>query len=203
MLTLVIDSDLMPAMTHGWSQLALVCGVAVADTVAAIVGEIDCQLKWPNDVYVRGRKIAGILIETVRLPARTPANGWLIGIGLNVNMDWSAAPEELAARATCLSRETQCGYDPEEVLMELVEQLEGWLGGWRNGSLHWLNGWRERCLLTGKIIQVRLAHSPSDVSQPAMLLGRCEGVDTQGRLLVRQEQGVQSLSVGEVIHWQS
>lgn len=211
MLTLVLPGELLPSDPADWSQLALVCGVAVADAVEALAQASAaqssaaqaaslCQLKWPNDLYVRGRKMAGILIESVRLEGNLP--GWLVGIGLNVNIDWDSAPPELAPRATCLTRETQRTQLPEVVLLELIEQLQRWLDGWRTGHLHWLDGWRDRCLLTGKVVQVRVGHARVESESSTTSLGRCAGLDQQGRLLVQSEQGMQALSVGEVIHWQ-
>ncbi len=216
MLTLVLPGELLPSDPADWSQLALVCGVAVADAVEALAHFSStqaspphsspaqapslCQLKWPNDLYVRGRKMAGILIESVRLEGKLP--GWLVGIGLNVNIDWGSAPPELVPRATCLTRETQRSQLPEVVLLELIEQLQRWLDGWRTGQLHWLDGWRDRCLLTGKVVQVRVRHARVESESSTTSVGRCAGLDQQGRLLVQSEQGMQALAVGEVIHWQ-
>jgi BirA family biotin operon repressor/biotin-[acetyl-CoA-carboxylase] ligase len=216
MLTLVLPSELLPDNPNDWSQLALVCGVAVADAVEALAQTSSaqscsvqaspqqspslCQLKWPNDLYVRGRKMAGILIESARLEGKSP--GWLVGIGLNVNIDWGVAPPELAPRATCLTRETQRTQLPEVVLLELLEQLQRWLVGWRTSQLHWLDGWRDRCLLTGKVVQVRVGHARVGSDSSTTSVGRCAGLDHQGRLLVQSEHGMQALSVGEVIHWQ-
>ncbi len=206
MLTLVIPSELLPDHPGDWNQLALVCGVAVADTVEAVIGanlsgsQCLCQLKWPNDVYLSGRKVAGMLIESIRLPDSPTA--WLIGIGLNVDMDWERAPMELATRATCLKRETTQAQSPEVVLVELIEQLENWLKGWSCGERHWHEGWRDRCLLTGKILQVRFSHARVDSHASKTMVGRCAGLDPQGRLLIGTEQGMRSLAAGEVIDWQ-
>src|SRR5690606_33376107 len=100
--TPVLPSSTLPVDPSLLSQLALVSGLAVARTAGHSLPEEAIQLKWPNDVYARGRKLAGILIESAALPQQQlPAEraaAWLIGIGLNVHIDWHAAPAEVAHR---------------------------------------------------------------------------------------------------------
>ncbi|MEO8268067.1 MAG: biotin--[acetyl-CoA-carboxylase] ligase [Aureliella sp.] len=199
MLTLVLPGQLLPTDSNLWSQLALVTGHAVARTVAESLPNETVQLKWPNDVYARGKKLAGILIESAsvrRSEGDVPAGAcWLVGIGLNVNVDWNAAPQEVASRATCLSSLVSRPIDLYVVLVELLDELERELLSWRSGDMTWLSQWRERCLLTGRVIQVR--QTPEHE-----LIGVCEGLDAKGRLIVRDEQSVQFLSAGEVLAWQ-
>lgn len=202
MLTLVLPSQTLPEDSNLWSQLALVTGLAVARTVAASLPNKTVQLKWPNDVYAHGKKLAGILIESASVrdgqhdtqhDAASVAC-WLVGIGLNVNVDWSAAPQEVASKATCLSSLASHPLDVHVVLVELLDELERELLSWRLGDASWLSQWRERCMLTGKAIHVR--QTPEHE-----LIGVCEGLDASGRLIVRNEQGVQFLSAGEVLAW--
>ena len=120
---------------------------------------------------------------------------WLVGIGLNVNVDWSDAPREVASKATCLSSLASRPLDVHVVLVELLDELERELQSWRLGDTSWLNQWRDRCLLTGKVIHVR---QPPEQE----LIGVCEGLDASGRIIVRNEQGVQFLYAGEVLAWQ-
>lgn len=209
MLTLVLPGDALPSESNLWSQLALVCGQAVAHTAAhaltpesLIAPPIKClhaannafsrhevQLKWPNDVYANHRKLAGILIESA------PAGHWLVGIGLNVDIDWRQAPAEIASKATCLSSLAGHPLEPSVVLVELVEELQSMIALWRAGDNSWLTQWRQRCLLTGRVVHVRL-------SPDQQLIGVCEGLDATGRLIVRGENSVQFLSAGEVVGWQ-
>ncbi len=199
MLTLVLPCQALPQDSNLWSQLALVTGLAVARTVTASLPNHAVQLKWPNDVYARGKKLAGILIESA---TRNSASGgppplacWLVGIGLNVNVDWSDSPQEVASKATCLSSLAARQIESHVVLVELLEELERVLQGWRLGDACWLSQWRDRCMLSGKVVHVK--HSPE-----RELIGVCEGLDASGRLIVRNEQGVQFLSTGEVLAWQ-
>lgn len=188
MFTLAIGEESLPLVASQWGQLALVSGLAVANTLARFVAAHAIQLKWPNDVYIRQRKIAGILIEA------TP-KVWLIGIGLNVAMQWEQAPEEVASRATCMLRASGSAPERTLVLVELLEELQQWLTAWRTGDPTWRQAWRDRCLLTGRIARIRL-------TEREVITGKCEGIDDQGRLIVRDEQSVHFLPAGEVIEWQ-
>lgn len=199
MLTLVLPSGTLPADPSLWSQLALVSGLAVARTAAHSLPKETIQLKWPNDVFAGGKKLAGILIESAPITQQQPqaarAAAWLIGIGLNVDINWNAAPDDVARRATCLSSQAGRSLGLPLVLVELVDELQRELTNWSRGEDDWLAQWRERCLLTGKILHVRQAPERETV-------GVCEGVDASGRLIIRDEQGAQFLTSGEVLAWQ-
>jgi BirA family transcriptional regulator, biotin operon repressor / biotin---[acetyl-CoA-carboxylase] ligase len=94
--------------------LSLRAGLAVADVAGPAA-----RIKWPNDVLLDGRKVAGILVEG------RPQEGWaVVGIGLNVAVDTAALPEELRATAGTLGREPDA---LEPTLAELLEALEVWL----------------------------------------------------------------------------
>ncbi len=187
MLTLALSGQTLPSRPEEWSQLALLSGMAVANTVAQFVEPNSVQLKWPNDVYVLEKKIAGVLIES-------DTKVWLVGIGLNVNMNWSAAPKEIARQATCMRSASGCGVEVPVVLVELMEELHRTLEGWRRGEFAWQAEWQQRCLLTGRVVHIR-------ISDNREIIGRCEGIDACGRLIVRDEHGVHQLTAGEVLAW--
>ncbi len=209
MFTLVIDSATFIRTPGQHFPLSLLCGVALADAVNQVLGVEACQLKWPNDLYLHNKKLAGILIESLR-PATAAGSGpavsdeslWLIGVGLNVDIDWRQAPEEVRARATCLSDVAGQHLLPEVVLLAAIEQLHRWLAGTRDGSLHWLSGWGERCLLTGRMVRIRQGHPNLTDATTSILEGRCEGVDEQGHLLIRQRDALLPLAIGEVVSWE-
>jgi BirA family biotin operon repressor/biotin-[acetyl-CoA-carboxylase] ligase len=91
--------------------LPLRAGLAVAD-----VGGPDARVKWPNDVWIEGRKVAGILVEA------RPGQGWaVLGIGVNVALDVRDLPPELHATAGTLGRSPA---ELESTLTELLEALE-------------------------------------------------------------------------------
>ena len=144
--------------------LSLRAGLAVAD----VAGE-PARVKWPNDVLVDGRKVAGVLVEG------RPQDGWaVVGIGVNV----AAAPEGVPGAGT-LRR-----ADVEEVLAELLSALEQRLG---EPAAATLNALRERDALLG---------APLSWDGGA---GVGDGINADGGLRVRTgDGGVTVLSAGEV-----
>jgi len=150
--------------------LPLAAGVAVAEVVGA-----DAQVKWPNDVLVGGRKIAGILVEG------RPQERWaVLGIGLNVAVRMEDLPAELHERATTM------GLGPEaleDVLARLLRALERWTAA-DSGAV--LAAVRERDALLGR--QIRWAAGE----------GEGAGIDGDGRLVVLTRSGRVALDAGEV-----
>ena len=152
--------------------LSLRAGLAVADLAGAAA-----RVKWPNDVLVDGRKVAGILVEG------RPQEGWaVVGIGVNAAVDVAALPPELRDRAGTLGRSPD---ELEPTLAELLAAL-GAAAGSAGGGGAWLHC-SERDALAG---------------QPVAWAGGAgtgAGVDAQGRLRVRLADGSEvALDAGEV-----
>jgi BirA family biotin operon repressor/biotin-[acetyl-CoA-carboxylase] ligase len=153
------------------SLLPLAAGVAVADVAGA-----DARVKWPNDVLVDGRKVAGILAEG------RPQDGWaVLGIGINVAVRLEDLPPELHETAGTLGLTTA---DVEPTLARLLAALEDRLA-LDGGAL--LASYRERDALAGR-----------DVTWSGGS-GRARGIDGEGRLVLELEGGGRTaLSAGEV-----
>ena len=150
--------------------LPLAAGAAVAE----IVGD-NAQIKWPNDVLVAGRKVAGILVEG------RPQEGWaVLGIGVNVALRPDDFPAELRGSAAGL------GLEPDAIeptLVSLLESLERWLSAQPSDVLEAV---RRRDALLDR--DVRWASGQ----------GRGVGIDGDGRLLVATDSGRVALDAGEV-----
>jgi BirA family biotin operon repressor/biotin-[acetyl-CoA-carboxylase] ligase len=195
MLTLAIPTSELPTDPALHPQLPLVTGVALAATADAVLGSSHVsrtQLKWPNDAYLGGRKLAGILIEGLQSRSRTTA--FAIGIGINTQINWRDAPAQLLDRAICLSSVAGRAIDCETVLVELVQRIREQLAVWRARPDDWLANWRGRCLLSGCLVRVRVAESGE-------VVGRCEGIDIDGRLLLRTENQLHTLTACEILDW--
>lgn len=152
-------------------MLPLIAAVAVADACGT-----DATIKWPNDVLLGGRKVAGILVEG------RPQEGWaVLGIGVNVAVRPEDLPAELRERATGLGRAPE---DVEAVLAELLGALDRRLAG---APADTLAAWRERDALRGRTITWTGG------------AGVAAGVDDDGRLLVDVEGARRvALDAGEV-----
>jgi len=106
-------------------ELSLVAGMAAADAVEEALG-LTAQIKWPNDVMVNRRKVAGVLAE-----ARD--GRVVLGIGINVNVTADALREQAGTGAISLLAETGLRHDRAALLVAVLEHLERRYSAWRAG----------------------------------------------------------------------
>jgi BirA family biotin operon repressor/biotin-[acetyl-CoA-carboxylase] ligase len=120
--------------------------VAAAEVVAEAAG-VDARIKWPNDVRVDGKKVAGILVE------RGPAA--VVGIGINVNVPSDGFPPELRATATSLQVLNGAPLDRSELVRTLLRRLDYWYDlGLAEGSATLNLPWRARSEHLGRTVEV-------------------------------------------------
>jgi len=166
--------------------LALVAGLAVADAVRDVTGMAP-GLKWPNDVQIGGRKVAGILMELDAEVERVHAV--VAGIGVNVNL--VELPDELAATATSLRLATGAPVDRAaftgRLLGALEERYRRFLA---SGFAAMRSDWEACSALTGK--EVRVTAPEGEVA------GRVLGVDDDGALRLAGPRGEVRVVAGEV-----
>src|SRR3954447_20329674 len=121
--------------------LPLSAAVAVCEALP-----LEAQIKWPNDVWIDGRKVSGILVEG------RPQEGWaVLGLGVNVSTAREEFPKELRDTATSL-RIAGDGRERAEVLSALLAALERRVG---QGPADVLPAWRERDALRGRRVRWR------------------------------------------------
>jgi len=159
------------------SLLPLATAVAVCEAAEACA-PVACTIKWPNDVWVDRKKLAGILVEG------RPQAGWaVVGVGLNVSA--RSFPAELKGIATSLALESPAPrpQSPGAALEALLHALDHRLS---DDPARVLQAWRERDALKGSRI------SWGDGK------GRAAGVDDTGALLVETDEGRVALQAGEV-----
>jgi BirA family biotin operon repressor/biotin-[acetyl-CoA-carboxylase] ligase len=150
--------------------LPLAAAVAICEALPT-----RCQIKWPNDIWLDRRKLAGILVEG------RPQEGWaVLGIGLNVTTE--AFPAELRETATSL-RLTGIEASTEAVLARLLDCLDEWLEAPDDAVLA---AWRERDALRGEPVRWTGGE------------GTAEGIDESGALIVATRSGRVTLEAGEV-----
>jgi BirA family biotin operon repressor/biotin-[acetyl-CoA-carboxylase] ligase len=194
--------------TTRWSWLPLVAGLAVVDALALTAG-LEARLKWPNDVLVdapRGapsppgwHKVCGVLAEVVTTPDGPAV---VVGLGLNVSQreDELPGPGPGAVPGGSLATLGAATTDRDTVLRAVLRALGARYTAWvEAGGEPRASGigpaYRERCATIGRGV---LVHLPGDVR----LEGVAEGVDDDGRLLVRpdDESAVRALAAGDVAH---
>ncbi len=167
--------------------LSLVVAISVAKALQKF-GIDDVMLKWPNDVYVDGRKLAGILLE-LRGESNSPCSA-IIGIGVNVNM-----PEDMADKIDqpwidmqqLLKKQVNRNKVAAMILNELIPRLQQFN---KTGFSGFMNEWEQLDFLAGKVINIEGHMQLSE--------GVASGVDKQGALLVEYKGQVQALYSGEI-----
>jgi len=140
-------------------RLTLACAVAVAKTIEQLTGPdpLPVQIKWPNDLMIHGRKIAGILVETFLAPDAPHTAAAIIGIGINVDLMPDHIPPDLPRLAKTITSLKMLNRPADRllVLAKTLGQLDQALAQPDYDSL--LNDWRTRCPMISK--PVRLKHN--------------------------------------------
>jgi BirA family transcriptional regulator, biotin operon repressor / biotin---[acetyl-CoA-carboxylase] ligase len=171
-----------------WGCLPLLAGLAVAEAVAAF--GVEPALKWPNDVWVAGRKVAGVLVESSS--AGVALESVVIGVGVNVATVPEALDAAARAGAACLA-DFVAAPDVAEVAAAVLSRMRVWyhrLAAGGGGEM--MAVWRARALpWWGRHVEAR--------SGDEVLRGRAIDVDESGALILLLDDGTTSLlHAGEV-----
>ncbi len=157
-----------------WPRLALAAGLAVAEAMDRF--GLQAGIKWPNDVWLNGKKVAGILVEA-------GSDFAVVGIGINVNS--TAFPAAISELATSMRIESGNAISLSEVLAAVVTRFSIRGRGLGQGFNDVLTAIRQRCVLTGHEVSLTAAHG--------MERGVVEGLGEGGELLLRTEAGMQRI----------
>lgn len=178
-----------PVAASAWPLLPLLTGLAVVEAVIS-VGRLDARVKWPNDVMVGGRKLAGILCERVD-------DAVVVGVGLNVSLTADELPIETATSLAIEGGIT----DREPLLKELLRSLARRYLAWCDtagapGSV--LPAYRERCETIDRDIMLALPGGQT-------VTGVATAIDDEGSLVVLDNATGRTRSwlVGDVTHVRS
>ena len=177
--SLLIDrppAELLPRMS-------LTTGLAICESLSAVWPPGNFGLKWPNDVYLNGKKICGILIEQPTTDERI-----VIGIGVNANNSLQKAPSEIKDIGTSLIDHVGSAVNLTTTLCQILNSLEDHLQVLESPNLPSL--WRKRCILSDRTITVTVG-SQSDT-------GLCTGIANDGTLTLETSSGRKSIVAGSV-----
>ena len=165
----------------------LLAGLAVRRALVRLTACEEIGLKWPNDLVVGRRKAAGLLCERLQRVD-------LIGVGVNVNAGSREAPAELRERITSLRELTGNVWDLTDVVSELSQDVNRVLSvESENAAREMLQEYSLHHWPTGKNVEL------VDTDRAPRIGGRCVGIDPQGRLLVKTEQGSHALLTGSIV----
>lgn len=182
-LTFVIPVDDRIAPHH----LPIIAGLAVRNAAAAICRSDAIKLKWPNDLLHNGRKLGGLLCERLE-------KADLVGLGLNVNVDSTSLPADLRDRAASLRQIAGRALDLTDVTVIVASHLRDLAArAAEQPFAAVLHEYDTHHALLGRVVSV----SSSEDEPP--LTGKCEGLDSMGRLVLRNRTGLHRVISGHVI----
>lgn len=176
--SILLDAEPVPFVTVARVALAL------RDACYDLAG-VDADLKWPNDLLVGDRKLAGILAEA---DSGTP--GLVVGVGCNVA--WPPAeelPPDLRDVVGALSFAGGVTPSPAELLARVLDRLDGWLAATAEDVLA---AYRERCATLGRAVRITLAERVLD--------GVATGITSSGELEVVAGASTELVRAGDVVH---
>lgn len=171
-------------------QLGFVAGLALAEAAEAVLPEaraVTC--KWPNDVLVGGRKVAGVLLD-----ASFGGDGrceWVV-IGMGINVRWHPGMAEAQFPATSLAAEGAADLDPPRLLETLAPLVRDGLGRWREqGFAAVRQEWHQRAFGLHQVMNVRL--------HDRVLSGTFAGLDAAGAMILTSADGPHVVTAGDVV----
>lgn len=183
--SLVLRPPVSPAAS---APVTLACGLGVARGVGDAAG-VACDIRWPNDVMLNGKKLAGILVEMTADAERL--RYVIVGVGINVNQQ--SVPSELADIATSLRIETGCDYLRESALEAVLRRMNDYYRMFvERGAQPVVEAFtRASSYAKGKRVAVEGAGRP--------LRGVTAGLNATGQLLLRTDDGtIQPILAGSV-----
>ncbi len=177
------------APTRSWPWLPLLTGYAVDKALKA--RGFDAGVKWPNDVLIGERKVAGILVERIDTPDGPAA---VVGVGLNTSMTEDELP---VPQATSLSIESGEESDRTDVFFDVLasirEAYDAWQAGGDLNGMRVLESYTKACVTVGQDVRV-------DLPDGSVLEGRATGIDPTGQLVVATDDGERHVGAGDVVH---
>ncbi|MEO6035279.1 MAG: biotin--[acetyl-CoA-carboxylase] ligase [Verrucomicrobiota bacterium] len=174
--SVLLRPDLRPQSA---TQLTVAAATALARAIRQQT-QISPEIKWPNDILVRGRKVSGILTE---LSAELDHVKYLIlGIGVDVNLSASEFPPDLRKIATSLKIESGRVINRAELATAILEELDADYSRICEGQFETLAAeWEELCTTIGRNVTIRIGDRA--------IHGRAESLDSDGALLLRTQHG--------------
>jgi BirA family biotin operon repressor/biotin-[acetyl-CoA-carboxylase] ligase len=156
------------------SQIPIMAGVAVADTLNKYCPDKVC-LKWPNDVLIDGKKVCGILAQ-IKM-SENAIDFIVLGIGINVNLNYEQFPQDIKDIATSLSIETGRNISRQELIISLYENMTKCYKQLVQKGFHPIKErWLSLTPMTGQMIQVMFKSEKTE--------GKAAGIDDDGSLIL-------------------
>lgn len=189
--SVILRPRLMPVHAP---QITLMAAVALAETIVPLIEQAPV-IKWPNDILVNGRKLAGVLSEAACDPERI--DYVILGIGLNLNYRAVSMPPEIRRRATSVADLTGNPIDRESVMLRLIHNLDRCYGELEEFGFEALRSrWDAFFGLRGRRVRIE--------NHEQVVIGHALGIDRNGALIIEDDFGkLQNIYAGDVIPLES
>ncbi len=170
---------LCASLSDSIDRLTLLAGLATAEAIEHATRDAnpalphpDIQIKWPNDLLIAGKKLAGILVE------HRPPHHLIVGIGINIAQTPADFEPAIASRATSLYQCAGILLDRFRIVAALLQHLDG---RFRDPTDAWIDAWKSRCPMLGQRIQARIG--------PRKITGQILDISPLEGLLLRDDTG--------------
>ena len=157
--------------------LSLMCAVAVAEAIGKIA-EFEAKIKWPNDIILNGKKVAGILLES---KPNDTGSAYILGVGINCHQEKNSFPPELQTTATSIDIESQAISDRISLAKRLLASMDHWLEVAEKDSKKVTDQWRK--------LSIQLGHRVTLVFNGREFTGNCTGIDPEKGLILQLDTG--------------
>jgi BirA family biotin operon repressor/biotin-[acetyl-CoA-carboxylase] ligase len=179
-LNLYLSVILRPRISpHQAPLITLMAAVAAAEAIEKSFS-LRPSIKWPNDILLNGRKVAGLLNE---IKSETDRIHFVIlGIGVNLNVDGKIFPKEIRSIATSMKKEMGQAISRKNFLASLLQEMEKWYAVFlKEGGCGILRSWRKWAQMKGR--EVRMTSFGETIA------GRAVDVDSDGALIIETKRG--------------
>ena len=171
----ILCSIVLTENTLSAELLSLTCAVAVAEAIGKS-GRNRARIKWPNDIILSNKKVAGILLES-----RTDSGTCIIGIGINCRQKIDSFPNELQSIATSLDIESKSVTDRVSLARRLLASTDHWLEVAAQTGEKAIDQWRN--------LSIQLGHRVRLVYDGREFAGNCIGIDPEKGLILQLDTG--------------
>jgi BirA family transcriptional regulator, biotin operon repressor / biotin---[acetyl-CoA-carboxylase] ligase len=174
--------------THKAPLITLVGAVAVASAIRKLCS-VQASIKWPNDILISGKKVAGLLTEMSAEPDRI--RHIALGIGVDVNMELQELPPEVRMNTTTLAAEAGATIDRKLLMQQILRDLEHWYRIFLTSEAEVLKEWEQLNMTINRRVTVS--------GMGEVFEGMAEGIDHEGRLMVALDDGaIRIVAAGDV-----
>ncbi len=167
------------------NHINLAASLTVANSIENLF-QLKTELKWPNDVLIKNKKVSGILLESISNGAKLEKV--IIGVGINVNQ--TKFEGEFKIQPTSLKYETRKEVSRERLLSEVLNLFEEYFYDLLNNSKHVLEEWREKCRMIGEHISIETNNKIKH--------GVFYDIDTDGFMILKVGNDLEKITSGDI-----